>query len=508
MAQSLSGERIWARPSLWLALVTLAVHLIANGHYGFFRDELYFIVCGQRPDWGYVDQPPLVPLIAAGSYALFGNFLLGFRLPAVLAMAATAALTAEFARVLGGGRFAQWLAGICFLGAGYFLAAGTMMTTDMLQAITWLGVSWSIVRLVESRDERWWIAIGIIAGISLWSKYLIAFYLAALAVGVIATPLRRSLAKPWVYAGAAIAALMIVPNIWWQAVHGWPFLEVGKAGSGGKNLALSPLSFFGQQFLLMGPASAPVWLAGLWAASTRRAEWRVFPIAYALLAVVFIATHGKAYYLSSIYPTLMGFGAVAVETWLKNIAWRRTVLAVIAAGGAFFAPLAIPVLPVETYIDYAGAIGMGPSATATEHTKLGVLPQQFADMFGWPEMAAKIAAVFKALPPEERAKAVFLGQNYGEAAAIDIFGRKLGLPPAISTHNNYYLWGPRNFDGSVLVVIGGNYKQMVSLFGSVEKVGTIETPYAVPYETDQPIYVLRGLKEPVALLWPTLKNYR
>jgi hypothetical protein len=122
-------------------------------------------------------------------------------------------------------------------------------------------------------------------------------------------------------------------------------------------------------------------------------------------------------------------------------------------------------------------------------------------------MAAKIAQVYDALPPEDRARAVFFGQNYGEAGAIDVFGRELGLPPAIATHNNYYLWGPRGADGSVMIVIGGNYRQMTGLFQSVEKVGTIENRYAVPYETNQPIYVLRGLKEPMAQLWPRLKRY-
>jgi hypothetical protein len=239
-----------------------------------------------------------------------------------------------------------------------------------------------------------------------------------------------------------------------------------------------------------------------------RAEDRIFPIAYALLAILFILSHGKAYYLSSTYPTLFGFGAVAVERLLGNMTARRLALAVVAVSGAAFAPLAMPVLPVGTYIAYAAAIGMGPSAAATERNKLGVLPQQFADMFGWPEMAAKIAAVYHGLPPEERTKAVFFGQNYGEAAAIDVFGRGLGLPPAIATHNNYYLWGPRGADGSVMIVIGGNLSQMQSLFQSVARVGVTDAPYAMPYETGQPIYVLRGLKEPMAQLWPTLKRYQ
>ena len=499
----------WTRPSVVLGLMTLAIHLLFNSGYGFFRDELYFIVCGQHPAWGYVDQPPLVPLIAAQSYALFGNFLVGFRLAPALALAATVALTAEFARVLGGGRFAQWLAGLCVLGSGYFLAIGLLLTTDLIQPLTWLGLSWCLVRLVQTGDERWWIPFGVIAGIGLFSKYLIAFYLVALAAGVLATPLRRSLARPWVYAGAAIALLIVLPNALWQQAHGWPFLELGKAGVNGKNLALSPLSFFAQQVLLIGPMALPVWIAGLWALAVRPrfAAYRVFPIAYVLLFVLFIASHGKAYYLSSIYPTLLAFGAIAIEGWLKRPIAREAALAAIVLVAAILSPMAIPILPVDTYIAYASAMGLGPSATAMEHTKLGILPQTYADMFGWPEMAAKVAKVYWSLPPADRAKAVFYGNNYGEAAAIDIFGRPLGLPPAISGHNNYFLWGLHGHDGSVVIRIGGDRKELLKEFARVDQAGYIDTPYAMPYETDKPIYVERGLMVPLGPAWASSKFF-
>jgi len=502
---SVTGREPW----LWLGLATLTIHLLFNSGFGIFRDELYFIVCGDRPAWGYVDQPPLVPLIASWSHALFGNFLVGFRLAPALAMTATVALTAQFARVLGGGRFAQWLAGLCVLGSGQFLAIGMLLTTDLIQPLTWLGLSWCLVRLLQTGDERWWAPFGVIAGIGLFSKYLIAFYLLALGVGILATPLRRSLLRSWLYAGAAVALLIVLPNVLWQQQHGWPFLELGEAGAGGKNIALSPLAFFAQQILLVGPMAAPVWIAGLWALTARPgfAAYRIFPIAYVLLFVLFVATHGKAYYLSSIYPTLLGAGAVAVEGWLKTKAARGAALAAVALAGAFLSPLAIPILPVRTYIAYAHAIGMGPSVAASEHHKMGVLPQHFADMFGWPEMAAKVAKVYWSLPPADRAKAVFYGNNYGEAAAIDVFGRPLGLPPAISGHNNYFLWGLQGHDGSVIIRIGGNRDELLKEFRRVDQAGYIDEPYAMPYETNQPIYVERGLLVPLGPAWASSKHF-
>ena len=248
------------RPSLVLGLVSLMLHVLANGHYGIFRDELYFIVCGQRPDWGYVDQPAIVPLLAAGSHAIFGDFVLGFRLLPALVMSVTVALTAEFTHSLGGNRFAQWLAGICVLLAPVFLIQGVLFSTDLFQALTWLALSWVLVRLDQTDDERWWLAFGAVAGFSLNTKYLVAFYLAALAVGLLATPRRRSLSKPWIYLGMLITAVMVAPNVLWQQAHGWPFLELGKAAAGGKNIEMSPPgnTFFLQQILLIGPLATLV----------------------------------------------------------------------------------------------------------------------------------------------------------------------------------------------------------------------------------------------------------
>jgi hypothetical protein len=499
---------IGREPWLVLGVAALALHLILNGGYGIFRDELYFIVCGDRPAWGYVDQPPLIPLLASWSHALFGNFLVGFRLVPALALSATVALTAEFARTLGAGRFAQWLAGLCVLCAPQFLAIGLLFTTDTFQPLTWLACAWFLVRLAQSGDERWWIPLGAVVGASLLSKYAIAFYVAALGIGLLATPQRRSLLRPWLYVGALIGAVLVLPNVLWQQAHGWPFLELGKAAVNGKNVALSPVAFFVQQLLLMGPLAAPVWISGLWVSSRRPKlpVYRAFPIAYAILFIFFVVTHGKAYYLTPIYPILFAIGAVAVEGALQSAAWRRAALVSVSVAGAIAAPMAIPVLSEKAFIAYSTMLGIAPSATAAEHQKLGLLPQHFADQHGWPEMAAQVAAVYNALSPADRAKAVFLGLDYGEAAAIDIFGRPLGLPPAISGHNNYFLWGPQEHDGSVLIVLGPYSEGLLTAYRRVDVAGEIKNPYAMPYETG-PIYVLRDPKAPFSLIWPRLRHF-
>ena len=498
----------WMRPSLVLALASLVLHLLANGNYGFFRDELYFIVCGSRPDWGYVDQPAFVPLLASWSHGVFGDSVLGFRLLPALALTATVALTAEFTRALGGSRFAQWLAGACVLLGPIFLIEGVFFSTDMLQSLTWLALGWVLVRLEQTGNERWWLAFGAIAGFSLNTKYLIAFYLVGLAVGLLATPRRKSLLHPWVYLGALLAAVMVLPNVLWQQAHAWPFLELGKAATNGKNLEMSPLEFFVQQIILTGLLATIVWLCGLWAClfRPRFPVARACAIAWLILFLIFDATHGKPYYLSAIYPTLLAFGALRIEEWLGNVLARRAVLTGVVVLGAVAAPLTLPILPVEAFIRYQKIIGFAPSAG--ERQKLGVLPQYYADMFGWREMAEKVAAVYRALPAEDRARAVFYGDNYGEAAAIDVFGGPLGLPPAIGGHNNYYLWGPRGHDGSVVIRIGGNPQHFAELFRSTEIGGRITTPYAMPYETGQPIYVLRGMKIPLQDYWPNVKRYR
>ena len=495
-------------PQVLLAGACLFLHAIANGHYGIFRDELYYIVCGERPDWGYVDHPAIVPLLAARSHALFGHCLWGFRLLPALVMTATVVATTAFTRLLGGNRMAQWLSGLCVLLAPIFLLQGVLFVSDLFQPLTWLGLSWVLVRLEQTQDERWWLAFGAIAGFSLNTKYLIAFYLVGLAAALMFTPRRKSLSHPWIYAGVLLALLMVLPNVLWQKVHGWPFLEFSQAATSSKNLALSPPAFFVQQLIFTGPAITAVWICGLWECLARSRQLilaPVFAVAWLILFLAFDLSHGKPYYLTAIYPTLIALGAVRIEHWLRRPLVRSGALAAVIVTGAVTMPFGLPILPADVFVHYESVIGLVPSVG--ERAPSSELPQYYADMFGWSELTDKLAAIYNALPAPDRTRAVFFGSNYGEAAAIDVLGRDKGLPPAISGHNSYYLWGPRGADGSVVITVGGNEERYRELFRSVEIVGQTASKYAMPFESGQPIYVLRGMKTPLGDFWPQVKRY-
>jgi hypothetical protein len=492
-----------------LGAACLALHLLVNNRYGVFSDELYFIVCGDHPALGYVDQPPLVPLLAAASHALFGTALLPLRLIPALAMSATVALTCEVTRLIGGRRFAQWLAGLAALMGGIFLVDGLLFTTDALQPITWLGCSWCLIKLAQTKDERWWLAFGLIAGFSLQDKYLILFYMAGLAPGVLATPLRRSLARPQLYLGAAIALAIAAPSLWWQSQHGWPFIELGRAGQNGKNLVMSPLAFLAQETLFVGPAALPIWLAGLWRYSTKPTwpELRVFPIAFAVMIALFYGLHGKTYYLAPVYPVLLAGGALAIEDWLRWTWARGLALAVVGGVGALLALVALPILPPARYDAFSEALGLSASSAQTESGAQGLLPLHLAGQIGWREMAAKVSAVYNALPPPDKARAVFYGRDYGEAAALDVYGPQFHGPPAIAGHNNYWLWGPGPTDGSVVISLGPTPTQLAANYRSITVAGQIDSPYALPYDAHPTIVVLRGPIRPLAQIWPTLRFY-
>jgi hypothetical protein len=339
-------------------------------------------------------------------------------------------------------------------------------------------------------------------------------------MGLLLTPQRRWFETRWPWLCGALAFGLFSPYLIWQAVHGFPTAEFMRNAVAFKVEHLPPLAFLGEQALLANPLSLPLWAAGLfWLLASRAARpWRALGILYvSVLALLMASDASKPYYLAPAYPILFAAGGVAAERALDLLGRRRrrwgrllprlraASLAVLALGGAFLAPLALPVLPIETFIRYSAALGI--EASSGERHELGALPQHFADMFGWEEMVEQVARAWKTLPAGERAGAVIVAQNYGEAGAIEFFGPRQGLPRVISPHNNYWFWGPGEYSGQPLVVIGGNEEENRAACGSLEKVGEVQCGYCIPHENHQPISICRELKIPPADLWPRIKRF-
>jgi hypothetical protein len=237
---------------------------------------------------------------------------------------------------------------------------------------------------------------------------------------------------------------------------------------------------------------------------SRFASFRWAAISFVALIAATIATHGRPYYPASAYPLLMAGGAVALEVWLPRAA-LGVLATFVLVGAAVTAPMVMPVLPVETFITYEQWIGLKPGTG--ERLKLGALPQYFADMFGWPELAEAVGKAYKALPPKDRERAVFFGRNYGKAAAVDFFGAPWGLPPAISAHENYFLWGPLGHDGSAMLILVRSRDDLLRRFRSVEPVGRLDNPVGIPDESGLTLWLCRDGVEPLQEAWPRLRHY-
>jgi len=496
---------------LLLALAKSALHFATISNYGYFRDELYYLACADHLAWGYVDHPPFSIAVLAVTRFLFGDSLLAIRLPVVLAGALTVVLTGWLARELGGGRFAQVLAALAFVFMPVALGMASFYSMNALDLLFWLGAVYVLVRIINSDDERLWVAFGAIVGAGMMNKISVGFLVFGLLVGFVLTKQRRLLGSAWFWLGGVIAGLLFLPHVIWQIANGFPTLEFMRNASELKIQAMSVAAYLGAQVFYTSPAAVPIWVGGLLYLLFARAAgaYRALGIAYLAILALLVSQHGKAYYLAPAYPMLFAAGGVAYERLSAGGGWRwlrPALVGLVALGGIVVLPLAVPLLPPESVVRYAAAIGV--EAPQEERHRRVPLAQHFADRFGWENMVATIARVYQALPPEERSRAAIVAGNYGEAGAIDFFGGRYGLPHAISSHNNYWLWGPGNTTGDVAIVIGASGEQLQEFFADVTQVDTIVSEYAMASETNLPVYVCRGLRRPLAEVWPALKGYR
>lgn len=492
----------------YIAALKLLIQLIFSGGYGYFRDELYYLECGEHLDWGYVDHAPLIALISKASRVVFGDSMFGIRFLPAVAGAGKVLLTGLIVRELGGRRFAVILSCLCVLSSAY-LALDSFLSMNAFEGVFWTGCILSFIFAVKRNNPRYWVIFGLLAGIGLLNKHSTLFFGSAIFAGILLTKARSLLAGKWIWIGGVIALLIFLPNLIWEWQHDWATVELLRnVQATGKNVALSPAEFILVNILEMGLLGAPIWIAGLiyFLFDRTGKRFRALGIAYLVLLTEMILMNGKAYYMYSIYPMLFAGGGVYIEyllTKTKRLGFLKVAYpSLLIAGMLITMPFALPVLPVETFLRYQTALGF--QAPKTEVAFDSPLPQIFADRFGWPEMVHKVAEAYNRLPEEDKEKTAIFAGNYGQAGAVDFFGPKYGLPKAISGHQNYFFWGPRHYTGEVMILLGIDLKAAETLFNSVEEAGVVSHPYTMSYEHFT-ILICRGLKTPLPELWPHLK---
>jgi 4-amino-4-deoxy-L-arabinose transferase-like glycosyltransferase len=499
------------------ALLKFALHLGANlweTHigWGYFRDEMYYILCARHLDWGYVDHGPIVALQARAAIALFGTSLAGIRMFSALAGAAAVFFTGIIAWALGGRRSAQALAMLGLLLAPEFLGLDSFLSMNSFEAAFWMAAVFAVLMLLRGGSTKWWIVFGLAGGLGIENKPSMIVFLVALLIGLLFTPHRRVIFTRGAALGVALIVVLALPNLLWQIHNHFPTLEFihnGKVDH--KNIVMSPLQFLGAQVMMLNPLSLPLWLAGVvWLVVSRRSrDWRFLGWTYLVfLALMFATRDAKDYYLAAIYPAIFAAGGVAWQGLLKrrSTTWIvPTYATLLLIGGIIALPMSLPILRPQQWLDYTARMHLRNTAQNMENEATSAFPQFYADRFGWQEMVDQVTRIYNSLSPEDKARAGILCSNYGEASAINFLGH--GLPFAISGHNNYWIWGPHGETGEVMIVINGaSLEEMRKYYDSVEIAGVMNHPYAMPFE-HRNIYLCRGRKGSIVKDWPDFKHY-
>ena len=476
--------------------------------YGYFIDELYYLACAWRLAAGYVDHPPLAPLILAGVRLVFGESRLAIRVLPFLAGGATAWLGGLLALELGGGSFAMALAALTIGLAPGLVAICGFFSMNAFEPLIWALVILLSVRLARSHDVRLWLPIGIVVGLGVENKHTLLVYVAALALGILVTPMRRLLATRWLVIGGAAAAALMLPNVLWQMANGWPSVEFYRNAQTFKNAPTPPLRSIVAQVLFMNPVTAPIWMAGLCGLLAGR--WRELRFlgwsALVLFAVQIGSQSSRPDRIAAIYPLLLAAGAVITGDYIRNRLTRGILVATVAMSAAALLPLVTPMLPPPLLAAYLARLGL-QERIALERGKTSPIPQLLADRIGWESFVDDIDRVYHRLPEDDRRRAVVYVPDYGHAGALELWGPARGLPRVISSQNSYYLWSAGHADADVLIAVDANPRDLQLLYREDPLVDVVRCDYCMSWRARMPIYVARRPIMSLNAFWPRTRHY-
>ena len=494
-----------------LGVFQLALQITFHGNYNYFRDELYYIACSDHLAFGFVDQPPLCAAILWVTRHLLGDSLYAIRFLPALAGATVVFLTALMTRKLGGGSFAQTLAALSAVAAHGLIGNGKFFSMNPFDVLFWAIAGFIVLVILSDDRPKLWILFGSVVGLGLLNKYSMGFMVVGLVAGLLLTHQRKQLATKWFWIGATIASVLFLPHVIWEVSNGFPSLEFMRNASQNKNVNLSVLDFFVGQLRDMNFLNAPIWLSGVvFFFFSRGGRYRPLAWMYPIVFIMMILGNAKLYYLYAIYPVFLAGGAVVFEQWFQHRAWqwmKPVYMGFLVSVAILILPFALPVLPVQEFVEYEQFLGLMPHAE--ERSSVAELPQYYADQFGWEEFVATVASVYKKLSPEEQAECFIFVRNYGEAAAIDFFGKRYGLPNAACAHNSYWMWGPGKQTGNIAIIVGrsrtlqDNLNDLNRRYTHVEHAGTTYAKYAMPYENGRLIFLCKGMNTTFQNLWPT-----
>ena len=502
-----------SRLSTWqivaaLAALKLVFQLATASRYGYFGDELYYYGCSEHLQWGYIDHPPLVAgLMWLGTH-LFGTSVLGIRvIPSILA-AVLVWLAAEVARELGGGRYAQIVAACAVLATPVYMSAYHYFSMNAVEPVLWTACVLCAARALV-RSPRYWLLFGLISGLGLENKYSIALFLSALLAGLVFSPWRKVFANLYFWSGMLLAFLIFLPNFRWLVDHNYPFLQWQSTMAQRGEVQRVALGMFVEHQLLLTGATCIVWIAGMVYLLLGRSveRYRFIGLAHVLCFVMLIVLKGKTSYAQPLYAPLMGAGAIWLEQSL-TARWARTAsIAMLLVTGAVFAPCYVPVLPIDKVVAYQSKIPLPLPVQFAAYAQHEKLPQNFSLESGWDDVVDGIAQAYRQLPPERRANAGILTFHYATAGAVDMIGPKYGLPKAISTAMSWHDWGPRQYRGDTLILVGQMFPP--TFCEHYEDAPPVRNPYVyngVGF-TGNIIHVCYGLKFDLQKQWDGLPWY-
>ncbi len=469
------------------------MHLITGGRFGFHRDELATLEDARHLAWGFVAYPPVTPFFGRLSLFLFGTSLTGFRFFAAVAEAVAVILTGLMARELGGRRGAQLVAAAAAI--PFCLAGGALMQYVSFDYLFWVLTAYFVVRLLNSEDPRWWLAIGSTIGLGMLTKYTMGFFAIAVAVGVVLTSARRHLRSKWLWYGVAISLLIFLPNVLWQAQHHFVSLHFLKHIHE-RDIRIGRTKDFLPDQLKLTLLGFPLWLVGLYfyLVSPKGSRFRTLGWMYLIPLALFVIARGRGYYLAAAYPMLYAGGSVLGEQWLASL--RRTWAIALRA-------LAWTALPVDIAFFAVFLLPVG-RINSRWWTIANNIQGDFREELGWEELTQTVAQIRDSLPAEDRAHLGILAGNYGEAGAINLYGERYGLPRAISGINSFWSRGYGNTPPQTLIVIGLSRRFLEKNFGSCQLAGHTWNQFGVKNEEteDHPdIFVCRGLRQPWPAFW-------